>query len=1214
MLTKFETKSKRVKGLSFHPTRPWILASLHTGVIQLWDYRNRTFIDKFEEHDGPVRGVSFHPTQPLFVSGGDDYKIKVWNYKTRRCLFNLLGHLDYIRTVQFHHENPWILSSSDDQTIRIWNWQSRTCISILTGHNHYVMCAQFHPKDNLVVSASLDQTVRVWDISGLRKKNYTPGGMEDSMRMPQNDLFGNTDVVVLHVLEGHDRGVNWAAFHPEDPLIVSGADDRQVKFWRMSETKAYEMDTLRGHIGNVSCVLFHPRKPLIISNSEDKTIRVWDLTRRISLKIFRRDHDKDRFWIMCAHPEQNLFAAGHDSGLIVFKLEHERPAYCVYGDTLYYVKDRFLHAFNFKQGKSTAVMNIRRKSGLDCGPRYLHYNSEQDAILVMTEQGYDLYNLPKGGSKEPSGDAKKGTNIGCFVARNRFAVLSPVYYKIIIKDLNNQITKEIELPREDGNGNPLYFDKMWSAATGTVLLREFPRAVSLLDLKRKKVIHRINAPNVKQVIWSSNDKNAKVALMGRDVLVIANRELETLCTVHDLRMKSGTWHPNGVFLYTTLNHLKYCLPNGDTGIIRTIDVPLFLYSAEATKLYCLDRKCKPRVLSIDATEFLLKLAVVQGDYAKVLSIVKRFGLLGQSIIAYLQKKGYPQLALHFVKDDRTRFNLAMDSGDIEIALESAKVLDDKAYWRRLGTEALRQGNHQIVEAAYQRTNNYEGLSFLYLITGNIDKLSKMLKISQKRADVMGRFHNALFLGDVEERVAVLEQAGQYGLAYLCASVHGLSEQAESLKGKIEAKEGRVPDVPPVAQLLQPPVPVSRLDGVNWPLLTSQKGVLHKMLQEDNSGLAAEEEEQAGSAWDSNVDLNIDEEIDTTDLDGEMINLDGTSLGTEEGGWDDLEIEGLENIQAAPIPSGKSGFYVPPRPGPTFGEVWCRNSNLPVDYIAAGSLDTAMKLLSQQIGIVQFDPLKEFFKTIFIGSRGTFSTVAGLPSIIQGVERANGLPRLGIQMKDLITRLKVGYKTTTAGNFLAAKSHFEHILRSIMFVVAKHRDEEAEARELLAICREYITGINLEIARKAVQSDDKKRMCELAAYFTHCSLQPPHMRLSLKSAMVASHNIKNHKTASVFARRLLELNPPADVATLARKVVAFAEKTPVDNTPIDYDDRNPFVICCESHTPIYRGSDSAKCPFCDANYLPKFNGKICNICGVAEVGKQGSGLVLAPSRR
>jgi WD40 repeat protein len=109
----------------------------------------------------------------------------VWNYKLRRCLFTLLGHLDYIRTVQFHAEYPWVVSASDDQTIRLWNWQSRTCVTVLTGHNHYVMCAAFHPKEDLVVSASLDQTVRVWDISGLRKKNITPGSSDDMLRLPQ---------------------------------------------------------------------------------------------------------------------------------------------------------------------------------------------------------------------------------------------------------------------------------------------------------------------------------------------------------------------------------------------------------------------------------------------------------------------------------------------------------------------------------------------------------------------------------------------------------------------------------------------------------------------------------------------------------------------------------------------------------------------------------------------------------------------------------------------------------------------------------------------------------------------------------------------------------------------------------------------------------------------------------------------------------------------
>jgi coatomer subunit alpha len=136
MLVKFESKSNRVKGIAFHPTRPWVLASLHNGAIQMWDIRVGTLIDRYDEHEGPVRGVHFHASQPLFVSGGDDYKIKVFNYKLRRCLFTLIGHLDYIRTVYFHHESPWIVSASDDQVcvVAIFHdalWRVRT-ISALT--------------------------------------------------------------------------------------------------------------------------------------------------------------------------------------------------------------------------------------------------------------------------------------------------------------------------------------------------------------------------------------------------------------------------------------------------------------------------------------------------------------------------------------------------------------------------------------------------------------------------------------------------------------------------------------------------------------------------------------------------------------------------------------------------------------------------------------------------------------------------------------------------------------------------------------------------------------------------------------------------------------------------------------------------------------------------------------------------------------------------
>ena len=67
---------------------------------------------------------------------------------------------------------------------------------------------------------------------------------------------------------------------------------------------------------------------------------------------------------------------------------------------------------------------------------------------------------------------------------------------------------------------------------------------------------------------------------------------------------------------------------------------------------------------------------------------------------------------------------------IQIALEAARALDDKDCWEKLGEVALLQGNHQIVEMAYQRTKNFDKLSFLYLITGNLEKLKKMMKIGE----------------------------------------------------------------------------------------------------------------------------------------------------------------------------------------------------------------------------------------------------------------------------------------------------------------------------------------------------------------------------------------------------------------------------------------------------------------------------------------------------
>lgn len=430
MLAKFETKSPRVKGVAFHPTRPWLLCSLHDGSIQLWDYRVGNLLDTFKEHNGPVRSVDFHSTQPLFVSGGDDYRVRVWNYNSKRSLYTLVGHKDYVRTVQFHNENPWIVSCSDDQTVRIWNWQSRECIAILTGHNHYVMSALFHPTQDLLVSASLDQTIRVWDISGLKKASARSGLPTTPNAML--GAFGIDNVpTVKYILEGHERGVNWASFHPDLPLIVSGSDDRMIKIWRTNESKAWEVDTLRGHTANVSSVLFHPCDDFIISNSEDHSIKVWDSTKRVCAQTFVRA--RDRFWVLATHKRQNLIAAGHDSGAVVFKLRRERIPIAMAGPICFYIKD---HAYRVKEiggtKRDAVVLQFSRGPAFSTEfPRTLQYNhySRAEHMILCTspvENGqYELVRIA-GGLFESSMQAStvSGTAMSaCFLTRNKFATL-----------------------------------------------------------------------------------------------------------------------------------------------------------------------------------------------------------------------------------------------------------------------------------------------------------------------------------------------------------------------------------------------------------------------------------------------------------------------------------------------------------------------------------------------------------------------------------------------------------------------------------------------------------------------------------------------------------------------------------------------------------------------------------------------------------------------
>ncbi len=60
----------------------------------------------------------------------------------------------------------------------------------------------------------------------------------------------------------------------------------------------------------------------------------------------------------------------------------------------------------------------------------------------------------------------------------------------------------------------------------------------------------------------------------------------------------------------------------------------------------------------------------------------------------------------------------------------------------------------------------------------------MLLIAQNRNDVMSRFHNALYLGDIQERIRILAEIGHLPLAYMTAVAHNIEDMALPLKQSI----------------------------------------------------------------------------------------------------------------------------------------------------------------------------------------------------------------------------------------------------------------------------------------------------------------------------------------------------------------------------------------------------------------------------------------------
>lgn len=775
-----------------------------------------------------------------------------------------------------------------------------------------------------------------------------------------------------------------------------------------------------------------------------------------------------------------------------------------------------MRSYDFqKNTESPTLLSLKKVGPAWVPPRTLSYNPAERSVLVTssTDGGsYELVSLPRDGSGaiEPTESKRGPGNSAIFVARNRFAVLNTSSQTIDIKDLSNNTTRSFKTPV---GTTDIYF-----GGTGNLLIIT-PTAVHLYDIQQKKSVAELSVNGVKYVVWSNDGLYA--ALLSKHNVTIVTKTLEQVSTLHEtIRIKSATWDDAGVLLYSTLNHIKYTLLNGDNGIVRTLDTTVYLTRVKGRNVYCLDRAAKPKILHIDPTEYRFKLSLVKKNYSEMLDIIRNSSLVGQSVISYVQKKGYPEIALQFVQDPTTRFELALECGNLDVAVEMAKELDKQALWLKLGTEALSHGNHQVVEMCYQKLKQFDKLSFLYLATGDQSKLARMAKIAEHRGDFTARFQNDLYLGE-QDRVQMFKEVDLYPLAYMTAKSYGLEDECQAILEATGLTEDQI-TMPTIGKALSPPKPVVPTFKANWPTKATSQSFFEKALAGEMEGLSIEDAPATTNGF------GEDAEEDGPTKNGVLEDdEDEDAAGWDMGDDIQAEVEG-DFVNVESTDAGGAGS--------SEADLWARNSPLAVDHVAGGSFESAMNLLNRQVGAVSFAPLKPRFLEVYQASKTYLPASAGLPPLINYVRRTveeqdlrQVLPIIPRDLEYLASNdLQRGYDSMKANKLEDGLQIFKGILHTILVNAVSSESEVAEAKKLITSASEYIVAMSVELARRQLGGPNDiagnpellKRSLELSAYFTIPKIEVPHRQLALLNAMNLAMRNKNYSSALSFANRIL----------------------------------------------------------------------------------------------
>jgi WD40 repeat protein len=212
--------------IAFSPDGNCLALGDSNGEISLRRVTDGELLLSWRGHEGVMCGMAFSPNGQLLATASR-HIVKLWQ-------------IGDIAAVLSHSVDSLTAQSSQHASQLLETW---------IDHMGWIRQLAFSPDGSLLATVgNEDQTLRIWEIE-----------------------TGNC----RHILTGHRGPVLSCAFHPSQPIIVSGSGDQTLKFW--DTTTGDCLQTWAGQNHHIWSIAFNPKGQTLATGDGGGSIKLWHL-------------------------------------------------------------------------------------------------------------------------------------------------------------------------------------------------------------------------------------------------------------------------------------------------------------------------------------------------------------------------------------------------------------------------------------------------------------------------------------------------------------------------------------------------------------------------------------------------------------------------------------------------------------------------------------------------------------------------------------------------------------------------------------------------------------------------------------------------------------------------------------------------------------------------------------------------------------------------